>query len=285
MPYITYAIGDVHGRADLLELLLGAIAQEAKASDADPRVLFLGDIVDRGPCSREAMDLVCDTLARWPRSRLIRGNHDAYFLDFMTADQVDDDRFARWLMRLGGHQTMESYGLLSAGSIQEAAERFRSDHSRHLEALKDASPIAIDNRFAYVHAGIDPSRPVGEQDPKDLMMIRERFLGHEGHLSHIIVHGHTKTSNSLPDSSRCRIGIDTGAYASGRLTCLAVSPDERNLHFLFATASGGSIEVTREKHTNDRFYPAEGEISGPHSGNDDIRVRGRLGTDSRSVFR
>ncbi|TRC89685.1 hypothetical protein FJV80_07785 [Mesorhizobium sp. WSM4310] len=104
MPYITYAIGDVHGRADLLESLLAAISGDAGTSDAEPRVLFLGDIVDRGPCSREAMDLVCDTLARWPRSRLIRGNHDAYFLDFMTADQVDEQRFGRWLTRIGGYR-------------------------------------------------------------------------------------------------------------------------------------------------------------------------------------
>ena len=284
MPHITYAIGDVHGRADLLEALLAAIAGHAHAPGAEPRVLFLGDIVDRGPCSREAMDLVCDTLARWPLSRLIRGNHDAYFLDFMTTDQVDEERFGRWLMQIGGYQTMESYGLLSVGSIREAAERFRSDHSRHLQALKDASPIVVDDRFAYVHAGIDPSRPVGDQNPKDLMMIRDRFLDHEGQLSHIIVHGHTPTSDSMPDSKPYRIAIDTGAYASDRLTCLAISADERNLHFLFATASGGSIEVTREMQTNDRFHPAEGEISGPHSDDDDIPVRCRLGTGSGSIF-
>ncbi|MER9335800.1 metallophosphoesterase [Mesorhizobium sp. M0293] len=285
MAHATYAIGDVHGRADLLESLLAAIAGDADASGAEPRVLFLGDIVDRGPCSREAMDLVCDTLARWPRSRLIRGNHDAYFLDFMTADQVDEDRFGRWVRRIGGYQTMESYGLLSAGSIRDAADRFRADHASHLQALKDASPIVVDDRFAYVHAGIDPTRSIGDQAPKDLMMIRDRFLDHEGQLSHIIVHGHTPTSDSMPDSRPCRIAIDTGAYASGRLTCLAISADERNLHFLFATASGGSIEVARGRQTNDRFFPAESEISGPHSDDDDISVRSRVGTGSGSIFR
>ena len=101
MPYTTYAIGDIHGRADLLTPLLDAIAREAGASDSEPRVLFLGDIVDRGPSSRQALDLVCDTLRRWPRSRLIRGNHDAYFLDFMAADAVDQTRFEKWLLRLG----------------------------------------------------------------------------------------------------------------------------------------------------------------------------------------
>lgn len=116
MAYTTYAIGDVHGRADLLAPLLEAIAQDAEASGVEPRVLFLGDIVDRGPSSRHALDLVCDTLERWPRSRLIRGNHDAYFLDFMTADAVDHARSDNWLLRLGGYATMESYGLLSAGS-------------------------------------------------------------------------------------------------------------------------------------------------------------------------
>ncbi|WP_189522165.1 MULTISPECIES: metallophosphoesterase [unclassified Mesorhizobium] len=285
MPHVTYAIGDVHGRADLLEVLLATIAGDAHASDAEPRVLFLGDIVDRGPASREAMDLVCNTLARWPRSRLIRGNHDDYFLDFMTADQVDEQRFGRWLTRIGGYQTMESYGLLSVGNIRDAARMFRTNHPYHLQALKDASPIIVDDRFAYVHAGIDPTRSIGDQAPKDLMMIRDRFVDYEGQLSHIIVHGHTPTSDSMPDPKPCRIAIDTGAYASGRLTCLAVSADERNLHFLFATAWGGSIGVTREMQTNDRFYPAEGEVSGPHSDEDDIPVRCRLGTGSGSIFR
>lgn len=285
MPHTTYAIGDVHGRTDLLESLLAAIAGDADASGVEPRVLFLGDIVDRGPCSREAMDLVCDTLARWPLSRLIRGNHDAYFLDFMTADHIDEQRFERWLMRIGGYQTMESYGLLSVGRIRDAATIFRANHPHHLQALMDASPIIVDDRFAYVHAGIDPTRSIGDQAPKDLMMIRDRFLDHEGQLSHIIVHGHTPTSDSMPDLRPYRIAIDTGAYASGRLTCLAISADERNLHFLFATASGRSIEVTRGRQTNDRFYPAEGEISGQHSDDDDIPVLCRLGTGSGSIFR
>ncbi|KRB30821.1 hypothetical protein ASE05_29215 [Mesorhizobium sp. Root172] len=284
LPHVTYAIGDVHGRADLLQSLLAAIVADAHASDAEPRVLFLGDIVDRGPNSREAMDLVCDTLARWPLSRLIRGNHDAYFLDFMTTDRIDEERFGRWLMRIGGYQTMESYGLLSVGNIRDAARMFRANHPHHLQALKDALPIVVDDRFAYVHAGIDPTRSIGDQAPKDLMMIRDRFLDHEGQLSHIIVHGHTPTSDSMPDSRPYRIAIDTGAYASGRLTCLAISADELNLHFLFATSSNEGIEVTREARTNDRFYPAEGEISGPHSDDDDIPVRCRLGTGSGSIF-
>jgi serine/threonine protein phosphatase 1 len=193
------------------------------------------------------MDLVCVTLERWPRSRLIRGNHDAYFLDFMTADAVDHARFDNWLLRLGGYATMESYGLLSADGIAEAAATFRASFARHVEVLRESLPIVVDSRFAYVHAGIDPARPITDQDPKDLMMIRERFLRHDGELSHVIVHGHTPTPSRLPETGQCRIGIDTEAYASSRLTSLAVSADERNLHFLFAIGRNGRVEIVREE--------------------------------------
>jgi serine/threonine protein phosphatase 1 len=285
LPHITYAIGDIHGRADLLEALLFAIEDDASASRVEPRVLFLGDIIDRGPSSREAMGLVCDTLTRWPRSQLIRGNHDSYFLDFMTADLVDDDRFGKWLMRLGGYQTMESYGLLSARNIRDASKSFRINYPRHLEAFENSCRIVVDDRFAFVHAGIDPTRPIDDQDPKDLMLIRERFLGYDGHLSHVIVHGHTPTSDNLPEVTPWRIALDTGAYASGKLSCLAVPEDERNLHFLFATAFGGNIEVTRETHTDDRSYTPEDEVPSPHSGNHELSVRGRVGTGSESILR
>jgi len=238
-------MGDVHGRADLLAPLLEAIAQDAEASGVEPRVLFLGDIVDRGPSSRQAMDLVCETLERWPRSRLVRGNHDAYFLDFMTADAVDETKFDKWLMRLGGYATLSSYDLLSEGSIAGAAARFRAQFARHLEVLREAVPIVIDARMAYVHAGISPSRVITDQDPQVLMMIREGFLDYEGDLSHVIVHGHTVTASRLPEQTRTRISIDTGAYATGRLTCLAASADETKLEFLTATENAKTVHVTR----------------------------------------
>ncbi|TKB11405.1 MAG: serine/threonine protein phosphatase [Mesorhizobium sp.] len=247
LPYTTYAIGDVHGRADLLAPLLDAIARDAGASGSEPRVLFLGDIVDRGPSSRQALDLVCHTLERWSRSRLIRGNHDAYFLEFMTSDAVDEVRFTKWLLRLGGYETLESYGLLAEGDISDTAAAFRANFARHVEAFQKSVPIIVDGRFAYVHAGVDPNRPITEQDPKDMMMIREPFLQYEGELSHVVVHGHTPTSTCLPENGRCRIGIDTGAYSTGRLTCLVVSADQRILHFLFAMGSTGRVEITREQ--------------------------------------
>jgi len=203
------------------------------------------------------MDLVCSALSKWPLSRLIRGNLDAYFLDFMSGEQINGDRFARWMARVGGYQTMESYGLLSSASISEAALKFRFENPLHLQVLSDAASIVVDNRFAYTHAGINPSYSIAEQDPRDLMLIREAFLDHEGAFSHVIVHGHTPTKHLLPEVKPSRLAIDTGAFASGRLTCLAVSEDERNLHFLFATALGRDIETRREEITYDRFHFAE----------------------------
>ncbi|MCT8989601.1 serine/threonine protein phosphatase [Chelativorans sp. SCAU2101] len=257
MTYTTYAIGDVHGRADLLVPLLKAIGRKAEASGREPRVLFLGDIVDRGPFSRQAFDLVCDTLDRWPLSRLIRGNHDAYFLEFMTASEVDEDRFYRWLLRLGGYATIESYGLVSENSIADVAAVFRANFTRHLSALREAASIIVDERFAYVHAGISPSRPISDQDPKEIMTIRSGFLDYEGDLSHVIVHGHTVTASRRAELKSNRIALDTGAYATGRLTCLAVSSDEKNLEFLTAAQnasgiiSGGVFSSTAvvERHT------------------------------------
>jgi len=246
MPYTTYAIGDVHGRADLLQILLEAIEDDARTMDTEPRILFLGDIVDRAPSSRAAMDLVCDTLERRPLSRLILGNHDMWFRDFMTSDRVDEARFDRWLMRVGGYQTMESYGLLQAASHAEAAAAFRATYPRHLRALHGAEYLVIDKVFAYVHAGIDPARPITDQDPKTLTMIRQGFLDHEGPLPRVIVHGHTVTKSLMPEVSPWRIAIDTGAYGSGRLTCLAVSEDERSLRLMFAVSSGSRIQIERQ---------------------------------------
>lgn len=237
----TYAIGDVHGRADLLEPLLESIDRETPG--ADPRVIFLGDIIDRGPDSREAMDLVHMTLERWPSSVLVRGNHDFWFWEFMSGAQTDTARFSRWLFSCGGVATMQSYGLQGSKDLQEAAERFRAEHPSHLANLAAASPIVVDKEIAYVHAGIDPLRPLADQKPKDLMMIRQGFLDYEDVLPCLVVHGHTPTKT--PDVQRYRIGIDTGAYATNLLTCLAVDADG-GMELLQAIMTGSQVCVRRD---------------------------------------
>jgi serine/threonine protein phosphatase 1 len=114
---LTYAIGDVHGRSDLLRSLLAFIASDAEHRGQEPRVILLGDIVDSGPDSRGAMDLVASTLKRWPSSRLLLGNHDDWFLHVVTEDVPDERILALWL-RNGGDATVTSYDFM--GDLEAA---------------------------------------------------------------------------------------------------------------------------------------------------------------------
>lgn len=187
----TYAIGDIHGRADLLKPLLAAIRGDAEKQGAAPRVIFLGDIIDHGPDRRPAMNLVHQTLEELPASRLILGNHDNFLLEFMTAEVIDDARFDNWVQRQGGLATLLSYGLEDFDSHDTMATYFRDAYRSHLDMLTSAEHILFDRRYAYVHAGVDPSLPLDQQRPRDLMWIREPFLQFDGPLSHVVVHGHT----------------------------------------------------------------------------------------------
>jgi serine/threonine protein phosphatase 1 len=182
---------------------------------------------------------------------LILGNHDAYFLDFMTAERVDESRYTRytkWLFRLGGYETLDSYGLLGDYSIAETAAKFRAGFPRHVLVLQEALPIVVDQRFAYVHAGIDPTRSLADQDPKDLRLIRDGFLDYDGPLSHVVVHGHTPTDQPVPEIKPNRIGIDQAAYRSGVLTCMCVSSDEQDVSFLFAKGARTGLVEIQKKH-------------------------------------
>lgn len=238
---LTYAIGDVHGRSDLLRSLLAFIATDAEHRGQEPRVIFLGDIVDRGPDSRGAMDLVGKTLKRWPSSRLLLGNHDDHFLHVVTEDVPDERILALWL-RNGGDATVTSYDFM--GDLEAARATVRIDFANHLDLLRSASLIEIDGPFAFVHAGIDPMRPMDAQDRKDCLTIRQGFLDHEGPLSHTVVHGHSITESLMPEMAGHRIALDTGAYRTGRLTALIIDPAADGLEFACTDPSGG-ISLSR----------------------------------------
>ncbi|WP_262268401.1 metallophosphoesterase [Microvirga yunnanensis] len=242
---LTYAIGDVHGRADLLRSLLAFIAADAERRGQEPRVIFLGDIVDRGPDSRGAMDLVGKTLKRWPSSRLLLGNHDDYFLHVVTEDVPDERILALWL-RNGGDATVASYDFM--GDLDAARTKVRIDFADHLDLLRSASLIETDGPFAFVHAGIDPTRPIDAQDRKGCLTIRKGFLDHTGPLSHVVIHGHTITESRLPEVSENRIALDTGAYGTGRLTTLIIDPTTDGLEFACTAHSDGRISVEKCPH-------------------------------------
>lgn len=243
----TYAIGDIHGCADLLKKLLAAIQEDSNDKQWKSRIIFLGDIIDHGPHSRSAMDLVCKTLKESPDSKLLLGNHDNYLLQFMTAETIDKTKFDRWLQRIGGYATFLSYGLDHFRTLEDMATYFREEYPEHLFALENAERIIVDRKYAFVHAGIDPDHPLEKQNDYDLMWIREKFLDFDGPLPQVVVHGHTPSRDALPVLKPNRIGIDTGAYATNVLTCLGISPDQSELSFISIVGSiYGSFIVHRD---------------------------------------
>lgn len=223
----VYAVGDVHGRLDLLDQLLGKIEDDILERPADRiLLLFLGDLIDRGPDSAGVIERL-RTLDRFPaKTGFLMGNHEEVFLRALDAEPgVGHD----WL-GFGGDACVESYGL-SPTMLQALNE------ARLAETLRDAVPAAhIDflrgfgdtfrfGDYLFVHAGIRPGVPVEEQDVHDLRWIRRPFLSDVKDHGFLVVHGHS-ISDGVEERSN-RIGIDTGAYQTGVLTAIAVEDDRR----------------------------------------------------------
>ncbi len=229
----VYAIGDVHGRADLLVQMFAAI--DADLANQPPQLavhVFLGDYIDRGPASCQVIDLVID------RSRAhhvvpLRGNHEAYLTQFLGNPSV----LSGWL-QIGGLETLMSYGLKPSVSAEgdeqrELAERFAAVlPASHLHLFRQLRTSFSYGDFYFVHAGVRPGVSLERQSEEDMLWIREEFLFHEKDFGKMVVHGHTPVRNL--DCRENRINIDTGAYATGKLTCLIIEHDE--LAFLSTVA-------------------------------------------------
>lgn len=221
----TFAIGDVHGRPDLLRALLDGIALRAVRLEFSYRVVFLGDIVDRGPDSRQAMDLVRRTMRDIPGSRLILGNHDSFILRIL--DEPDPGRkqalLLHWVANMGGGATLASYGFgFSDVELDQVLDVIDGDH---VEMLRSAERHVEMDHHVLVHAGLEPGVPLSGQDPYKLMWIREPFLSHRGSFGKTVVHGHTPTSSMMVERFHGRIGVDTGAYDRNVLSALHIPPD------------------------------------------------------------
>lgn len=222
-----YVIGDVHGRLDLFEALIAAIESDDRAaSPARTTIVLLGDLVDRGPNSAG----VVARALRWQAERrvvLLAGNHEEMFLD-----SFDDTGVLRHFLRHGGRQTVLSYGIdraeYDAASLEELQDLMRTAvPSAHLEFLRTARDHLEAGDYLFVHAGIAPDVPLLEQQRHHLRWIREPFLDHSAPHSHMVVHGHTITPEI--DARSNRIGIDTGAYSSGRLSVLVLEGSGRRV--------------------------------------------------------
>ena len=215
----VYAIGDVHGRADLLALLLQRIDSDLAARPVTrPLHVFLGDYVDRGPQSREVLDLIINRKKRHHTVNL-KGNHEACLLKFLESPSA----LSAW-QEIGGLTTLLSYGvtpIINATSVEQERlatafnEALPESHRRFLGGL--ALSFSCGD-FFFVHAGVRPGVSLNRQLRRDLLWIRDDFLLHEDNFDKMIVHGHSPVYE--PDVRSNRINIDTGAYATGQLTCL-----------------------------------------------------------------
>ncbi|KQZ93219.1 metallophosphatase [Mesorhizobium sp. Root157] len=244
-----YAIGDIHGRLDLLEAMHRHIAAELAADrPADWRIVHLGDYVDRGPASKGVLDFLMAAHAREPRHLMLTGNHDVGFLDFIERP----DPYGLFMTN-GGVETARSYGvnLQRKGFLRSAGRSLHEGHaalvsavpSTHLDLLRSLPHSLQFGDFFFCHAGIRPGIPFADQLDFDLMWIRGEFHAHTGLYPKVVVHGHTPVAEA--DVKANRVNLDTGAYYTGRLSALAVEGVSKRI--LVATEAGvaqRSVAVT-----------------------------------------
>ena len=228
-PPRCYVIGDIHGRSDLLDRMVDEITRDIEQNPAAKNLaVTLGDYVDRGPDSRG----VLDRLARnpFPTEYIgLKGNHEELFETFLTRPTIGP----QW-RRLGGLETLHSYkvpvaDLMVGKGFDEASQALRQAlpeaHSAFLAGLKLSLTVG---GYFLCHAGVRPGVLLESQTAEDLLWIRDEFLSSKVDFGKIVVHGHTPTQS--PEVFANRINIDTGAFATGRLTCLVI--EDSSLRFL-----------------------------------------------------
>lgn len=216
-----YAIGDIHGRADLLRTTVEKIDQHIASSPVDRKILLcVGDYIDRGPASKEVIDVLVRCRKKY-ECVFLRGNHETFVSKFLD----DPDVLDSW-RSYGGLETLLSYGL-RPGLRPDETERqtlakqfaaaFPSEHHAFLDSLR---PFYVCGEILFVHAGVRPNVPLDRQQEGDLLWIREEFLEYTKPYELFVVHGHTPVRSAEIRTNR--VNIDTGAYATGRLTCIAI---------------------------------------------------------------
>jgi serine/threonine protein phosphatase 1 len=217
----VYAISDIHGCADLLQKMFTVIDRDlANARPMRAIHVFLGDYIDRGPESRQTIDLLVNR-SRHHETVFLKGNHEAFLFDVLKSPS----QLQGW-RQYGGLQTLISYGLTpslnpdeaeQAELIKELAHKIPPHQRRFFNSLRLRF---VCGDFFFVHAGVRPGIPLSQQKEEDLLWIRDEFLESEEHFPKYIVHGHTPVRE--PDIRPNRINIDTGAYATGNLTLLTI---------------------------------------------------------------
>jgi serine/threonine protein phosphatase 1 len=222
----VYAIGDIHGRIDLFDALLARLDEDDASRTAKTvQLIFLGDLIDRGPDSASVVERVV-RLAKHGDVRMLMGNHEEVWLAYLEGDTEILPSFTK----MGGRETILSYGV-SAEEFDnlpgDALLRRVRDcvPKNHIDMIRRFEDIIRVGDYTFVHAGIRPGLDIVDQKTEDLRWIREPFLSETAWFGSMIIHGHSVSAEV--DEHPNRIGIDTGAFVSGRLTAIGIEGTER----------------------------------------------------------
>lgn len=235
----VYAIGDVHGRCDLLKNLIEQIEEDSQSlPEGTKRVLvFLGDYIDRGLQSKDVIDFLLSERIQAFERVFLMGNHEEALLRFLN-----DVSFGKQWVRYGGAETLYSYGLQpplnarAAMQSKEAMDAYQRAWDRvwttfrtalpenHLKFYQGLQHYHVAGDYLFVHAGLRPGEDLEKQTVRDMLWIREEFLDAAEQFPQVVVHGHTPTDAVFRDNRR--IGLDTGAFISGKLSAVRLFQDE-----------------------------------------------------------
>ncbi len=222
----VYAVGDVHGRIDLLYQLLQMLERDnAERAPMQTILVFLGDLIDRGPASRQVADRVRAGV-NWAKTIALIGNHEAVMLDVLDGHV---ETLSQWL-HFGGIETLESWGIprqkIEMGTRIEILEALRAAVTQEERAWlrRMRSSLRIGDYY-FVHAGVRPNVPLDKQIDDDRLWIRKDFLESRKKFGPMIVHGHS-ISHGVEQRPN-RIGLDTGAYLTGKLTAIGLHGRDR----------------------------------------------------------
>lgn len=222
-----YAVGDIHGRDDLFAELMDKIeADKTARSHPNCGLILLGDLIDRGPSSATVIERAIRLRRDWPVFHWLVGNHEEVFVKALSGDLAA----LKFFCRIGGEETILSYGIDHATYSRLTYEELlvmleRAVPTAHRDFLAAGEEMVLLGDYGFVHAGLRPGVALDSQKPSDLRWIREPFLSADDDFGRFIVHGHTITQTV--DERANRLGIDTGAYASGILTAVVIENDER----------------------------------------------------------
>lgn len=225
----VYAIGDIHGRSDLLDQLHDFISADLRTGHGlDCTIIYLGDYIDRGPDSAGVLTRLAGPPIGGAKRIMLKGNHEDMLERFFAHPETGP----MW-RQLGGTETLLSYGVdvkgaMATGKMSALASQLAHRiPDSHIHLLSTLLPCTTSGDYFFCHAGARPCIALDKQNPADLMWIRDDFLKSNHVFEKVIVHGHSPVVN--PEFNRGRINIDTGAYATHRLSCLVLQADEQRI--------------------------------------------------------